>query len=42
MRLLLDTHVLLWAAGLPERFSAEARALLEAPDLVPSRKKSCC
>ncbi len=31
MRLLLDTHVLLWAAGKPERLSAEARSLLENP-----------
>lgn len=28
MKLLLDTHLLLWAAGTPERFSSEARALL--------------
>jgi PIN domain nuclease of toxin-antitoxin system len=27
--LLLDTQLLLWAAGLPERLSAEARGLLE-------------
>lgn len=35
MKLLLDTHVLLWAAGLPERLSEEARALIgdEANDL---------
>ncbi len=32
MRLLLDAHVLLWAAGAPEHLSAAARALLEAPD----------
>lgn len=32
MRLLLDTHVLLWAAGMPERLSVEARALIEAPE----------
>lgn len=31
MNLLLDTHVLLWAAGEPERLSAEARSLLENP-----------
>ena len=31
MRLLLDTHLLLWAAGMPERLSSEVRALLEAP-----------
>jgi PIN domain nuclease of toxin-antitoxin system len=29
MRLLLDTHLLLWAAGQPERLPAAARALLE-------------
>ena len=36
MRLLLDTHLLLWAAGQPERLSAEARDLLQDPlhDLV--------
>lgn len=28
MTYLLDTHLLLWAAGLPERLSAEARALI--------------
>lgn len=31
MKLLLDTHLLLWAAGQPERLSAQARALIEAP-----------
>jgi PIN domain nuclease of toxin-antitoxin system len=29
MKLLLDTHVLLWAAGQPEHLSAAARSLLE-------------
>ncbi len=29
MKLLLDTHLLLWAAGQPERLSASARRLLE-------------
>lgn len=29
--LLLDTHVLLWAAGTPDRLSPAARALLEDP-----------
>jgi PIN domain nuclease of toxin-antitoxin system len=29
MKLLLDTHLLLWAAGQPERLPAAARALLE-------------
>ena len=28
MSLLLDTHLLLWAAGAPERLSAEARGLI--------------
>ena len=32
MKLLLDTHLLLWAASEPDRFSAEARALIEDPD----------
>ena len=31
MRILLDTHVLLWAAGLPSRLSDEARSLIEEP-----------
>lgn len=29
MRLLLDTHLLLWAAGAPERLSVAVRELLE-------------
>ena len=29
MKLLLDTHVLLWAAGDPDRLPADARTLLE-------------
>ncbi len=32
MKLLLDTHLLLWAAGEPQRLSAEAVALLDAPE----------
>lgn len=32
MRLLLDTHVLLWALGEPERLNAETRAAIEDPD----------
>ena len=32
MKLLLDTHLLLWAAGQPERLSAAAKLLLEDPD----------
>jgi len=31
MKLLLDTHLLLWAAGHPERLSDAARALLDDP-----------
>lgn len=36
MKLLLDTHLLLWAAGEPDKLSARARALMEDPgnDLV--------
>ena len=29
MKLLLDTHLLLWAAGMPERLTKTARALIE-------------
>ena len=32
MNLLLDTHVLLWAAGVPERLPVTARALIEHRD----------
>jgi len=32
MRLLLDTHVLLWALVEPDRLGAEARAVIEDPD----------
>lgn len=32
MKLLLDTHLLLWAAGQPERLSPAARKLLEDED----------
>ncbi len=31
MKLLLDTHLLLWAAGEPERLPARARALIKDP-----------
>ena len=31
MSLLLDTHVLLWAAGLPERLPTVARKMIEEP-----------
>jgi PIN domain nuclease of toxin-antitoxin system len=33
--LLLDTHVLLWAAGMPERLPGDVRALLEDRDAKP-------
>ncbi|MCG7363909.1 type II toxin-antitoxin system VapC family toxin [Roseomonas sp. ACRSG] len=32
MRLLLDTHLLLWALATPERLDAATRAALEDPD----------
>lgn len=32
MRLLLDTHLLLWAASFPERLPAQARAEIENSD----------
>ena len=32
MKLLLDTHLLLWAAGKPEKLSPATLMLLEAPD----------
>ncbi|MEQ8815392.1 MAG: type II toxin-antitoxin system VapC family toxin [Thalassobaculum sp.] len=35
MKLLLDTHVLLWAAGEPDRLPTEARALLLDPANEP-------
>ncbi len=31
MKLLLDTHLLLWAAGQPDRLSVAARSLLDDP-----------
>ena len=36
MRILLDTHILLWVAGAPDRLSTDARALIENPttDLI--------
>ncbi len=36
MKLLLDTHLLLWAAGMPDRLGVEARELLADPanDLI--------
>jgi PIN domain nuclease of toxin-antitoxin system len=35
MKLLLDTHVLLWAAGQPERLPPAARVLLDDPHNEP-------
>ena len=35
MKLLLDTHLLLWAAGAPDRLSATARALIDDPANTP-------
>ncbi len=35
MMLLLDTHLLLWASGQPERLSVEARGLLEDANNEP-------
>lgn len=32
MKLLLDTHLLLWAAGEPERLSPQAQKLLDNPE----------
>ena len=32
MKLLLDTHLLLWAAGEPKRLSKPARTLIDNPD----------
>lgn len=31
MKLLLDTHLLLWAAGEPRRLSKQARTLIDSP-----------
>jgi PIN domain nuclease of toxin-antitoxin system len=32
MKLLLDTHLLLWAAGEPQRLSKQARRLIDNPE----------
>lgn len=32
MKLLLDTHLLLWAGGEPHKLSREARLLIESPE----------
>ena len=34
MKCLLDTHLLLWAAGSPRQLSAKARQLLDNPDNI--------
>lgn len=36
MTVLLDTHLLLWAAGFPDRLSADARDILNHPDTKPA------
>ena len=36
MRLLLDTHVLLWAAGAPQRLPDDVRALIEEAATAPT------
>jgi PIN domain nuclease of toxin-antitoxin system len=35
VKLLLDTHLLLWAAGQPERLSAATRSLIDDPQNEP-------
>jgi len=35
VKILLDTHLLLWAAGMPERLPAPARSLLERAETEP-------
>ncbi|MDD9980535.1 MAG: type II toxin-antitoxin system VapC family toxin [Gammaproteobacteria bacterium] len=35
MKVLLDTHLLLWAAGMPERLPAQARVLLQRAETEP-------
>lgn len=32
MKFLLDTHLLLWAAGMPERLTADARSLIRSQE----------
>ncbi|MYE47418.1 MAG: type II toxin-antitoxin system VapC family toxin [Chloroflexi bacterium] len=32
MRILLDTHILLWVAGMPERLRPAARAVIDDPE----------
>jgi len=36
VKVLLDTHLLLWAAGMPERLPEQARELLERPETEPA------
>lgn len=36
MRLLLDTHVLIWALAAPEQLSSSARAMIEDPAHIPA------
>jgi PIN domain nuclease of toxin-antitoxin system len=33
MKVLLDTHLLLWAAGQPQKLPPETRDLLEVPEI---------
>ena len=35
MKLLLDTHILLWAVGAPERLSSRAFAMIDDPGAEP-------
>ena len=35
MKVLLDTHLLLWAAGMPERLPEQARVLIERAETEP-------
>ena len=35
MKILLDTHLLLWAAGMPERLPPRVRALIARPETKP-------
>ena len=35
MKVLLDTHLLLWAARMPERLPSQVRVLLESADTAP-------
>lgn len=35
MKLLLDTHLLLWAAGMPDRLPGRARTMIERSDAEP-------